>query len=375
MAGIYIHIPFCSQACSYCDFHFSTSLKSKNDIISAINLELKKEQQYLEGDKIKTIYFGGGTPSLIDNNSIESILITVQKNFNLSDHVECTIEANPEDISIDKINNWVSLGFNRISLGVQSFRDKDLYYMNRAHTKEEAVKSIELLKKSKINNFNIDLIYGFPLLSNDAWVSNLEQLILLDVPHISCYCLTIEPNTALFHHIKKKEEIPLDPKRGRDHFLIARKMLINNNYHQYEISNFSKKGYRSVHNTNYWNRTKYLGVGPSAHSFNGKSRRWNIKNNTLYCNKILKNEITYEEEQLTSKDIINEYILTSIRTSAGVNLSYVKEQINETDRYRFNNEVQKLYKSGLIELKNEMIYLNEKGMLFSDRISQNLFLI
>ena len=375
MAGIYIHIPFCSQACSYCDFHFSTSLKSKSDIISSINTELKNEKQYLGGETIETIYFGGGTPSLIDNNSIESILITIQKQFNLSKYVECTIEVNPEDISSNKINNWICLGFNRISLGVQSFRDEDLHYMNRAHTKEEAVKSIELLKKSKINNFNIDLIYGFPLLSNDAWASNLEQVILLDVPHISCYCLTIEPNTALFHYIKNKQENPLDPKIGRDHFLIAREMLINNNYHHYEISNFSKKGYKSAHNTNYWNRTNYLGVGPSAHSFNGKSRRWNIKNNMLYCSKILKNEIIYEEEQLTSKDIVNEYILTSIRTSAGVDLSYIKEQINESELYKFNNEVQKLYKSGFIELKNEMIYLNEKGMLFSDRISQNLFLI
>ena len=287
MAGIYIHIPFCSQACSYCDFHFSTSLKNKSNIISAINMELKNEQKYLEGESISTIYFGGGTPSLIDNILIESILRTIQNNFNVSDHLECTIEANPEDISSNKINDWFTLGFNRISLGVQSFREQDLNYMNRIHTQEQSLRSIELLKKSKINNFNIDLIYGFPSLSDDAWTSNLQQVIQLDVPHISCYCLTIEPNTALFHHINNKQEMPLEPKRGRDHFLIARDILTNNNYSHYEISNFSKNGYKSAHNNNYWNKTKYLGVGPSAHSFNGRSRRWNIKNNTIYYTKIL----------------------------------------------------------------------------------------
>ena len=375
MAGIYIHIPFCSQACSYCDFHFSTSLKNKSNIISAINMELKNEQKYLEGESISTIYFGGGTPSLIDNILIESILRTIQNNFNVSDHLECTIEANPEDISSNKINDWFTLGFNRISLGVQSFRAQDLNYMNRIHTQEQSLRSIELLNKSKINNFNIDLIYGFPSLSDDAWTSNLQQVIQLDVPHISCYCLTIEPNTALFHHINNKQEMPLEPKRGRDHFLIARDILTNNNYSHYEISNFSKNGYKSAHNNNYWNKTKYLGVGPSAHSFNGRSRRWSIKNNTIYYTKILKNEIIYEEEILTPKDIINEYILTSIRTSAGLDLSRIKQQVSESDFNIFNLEVHKLHQSGFIELKNEMIYLNEKGMLFSDRISQNLFLI
>ena len=375
MAGIYIHIPFCSQACSYCDFHFSTSLKNKSNIISAINMELKNEQLYLEGESICTIYFGGGTPSLIDNILIESILRTIHNNFNVSPNLECTIEANPEDISSNTINDWFTLGFNRISLGVQSFREQDLNYMNRIHTQEQSLRSIELLKKSKINNFNIDLIYGFPSLSDDAWASNLQQVIELGVPHISCYCLTIEPNTALFHYIKNKQEMPLDPKRGRDHFLIAREILTNNNYSHYEISNFSKKGYKSAHNNNYWNKTKYLGVGPSAHSFNGKSRRWNIKNNTIYYTKILKNEIIYEEEILTSKDIINEYILTSIRTSAGLDWSHIKQQVSESELNIFNLEVHKLHQSGFIELKNEMIYLNEKGMLFSDRISQNLFLI
>jgi len=375
MAGIYVHIPFCSQACSYCDFHFSTSLKRKDDVISAIKLELKKEKKYLLGEEIKTIYFGGGTPSLIEDHAIESILITIKQNFNLSEQVECTIEANPEDISGTQIHDWLALGFNRVSLGVQSFRGQDLKYMNRIHTEGQALSSIKLLKKSKINNFSIDLIYGFPSLSNRAWISNLNKLIELDVPHISCYCLTIEPNTALFYSINKKKEQPIDPKLGRDHFLIARDVLIKNKYYHYEISNFSKRGFQSSHNTNYWNRTKYLGVGPSAHSFNGKSRRWNIKNNHIYCNKILKNEIVYEQEDLTIKDIVNEYILTSIRTSSGVDLKYIKKHISASDLNALRNEVFKLYKSGYLELKNEIIYLNEKGMLFSDRISQNLFLI
>lgn len=375
MAGIYVHIPFCSQSCSYCDFHFSTTLKSKKQIIVSINKELKNEQKYLERELVQTIYFGGGTPSLLDGESIESILQTIQNYFNLSDDIECTIEANPEDISIAKINEWFELGFNRISLGVQSFRDNDLNYMNRAHTSEQAINSIDMLKKSKIKNFNIDLIYGFPLLDNSAWINNLEKAIMLNIPHLSCYGLTIEPNTPLFHFIENKKEKPLNPETAREHFLIARKILLNHNYHHYEISNFARNGFESLHNRNYWNKTKYLGVGPSAHSFDGKSRRWNIKNNTIYSNKILKKEIVYEEEKLTKKDILNEYILTTIRTSIGLDLNYIKDQMSKNELSRFKTKIYKLQKSDLIKLKNDRIYLKEKGMLLADRISENLFLI
>ena len=375
MAGIYIHIPFCSQACSYCDFHFSTSLKNKKEIIAAIEKELINEKNYLDGELINTIYFGGGTPSLLDSKSIESILQTIHNNFDLSNNIECTLEANPEDISISKIDDWYELGVNRISLGVQSFRDEDLNYMNRIHTKQQSIKSIQMLKKSKIKNFNIDLIYGFPMLNKSEWVANLEKVIALNVPHISCYCLTVEKGTALAHFIKQKKEQPLQPETGREHFLIARNMLLNHNYNHYEISNFSKIGYQSLHNKNYWNKTRYLGVGPSAHSFNGVSRRWNIRNNTIYCNKISRNEIAYEEELLTQKNIINEYILTSIRTSSGVSLNYIKAHMNQAELSRFNIEISKLEKMELIELKEETLYLNEKGMLLSDMISKNLFLI
>ena len=375
MAGIYIHIPFCSQSCSYCDFHFSTSLKNKKQIITAIKKEIVNEQNYLDGELINTIYFGGGTPSLLDSNSIASILQTIQNNFHLSKNIECTLEANPEDISTSKIDDWFKLGVNRISLGVQSFRDEDLNYMNRAHTKDQAIQSIEMLKDSKLQNFNIDLIYGFPLLNKSGWVGNLEKVITLKVPHISCYCLTVEKDTPLFHFIKKKKEQPLQPDTGREHFLIARNMLLKHNYNHYEISNFSTMGYESLHNQNYWNKTRYLGVGPSAHSFNGVSRRWNIRNNTIYCNKISNNEIVYEEEVLTQKNIINEYILTSIRTSSGIPLNYVRSQMNKAELNRFNIEISKLEKMKLIELKEDTLYLNEKGMLLADMISKNLFLI
>lgn len=375
MAGIYIHIPFCSQACSYCDFHFSTSLKNKKQIISAIEKELINEQHYLDGALINTIYFGGGTPSLLESKLIESILQTIQNNFSLSENIECTLEANPEDISMSKIDDWFDLGVNRISLGVQSFRDEDLNYMNRTHTKQQSIQSIEMLKKSKIKNFSIDLIYGFPLLNNSGWVANLEKVIALNVPHISCYCLTVEKGTALDYFIKKKKEQPLQSETGREHFLIARNMLLNHDYNHYEISNFSKKGYKSLHNKNYWNKTRYLGVGPSAHSFNGISRRWNIRNNSIYCKKISRNEIVYEEEILTQKNIINEYILTSIRTSSGVSLNYIKDHMSKTELSRFNMEINKLEKMELIELKEETLYLNEQGMLLSDMISKNLFLI
>tara|TARA_B100000700_G_scaffold301037_1_gene369877 strand:- start:430 stop:1557 length:1128 start_codon:yes stop_codon:yes gene_type:complete len=375
MAGIYIHIPFCSQACYYCDFHFSTSLKTENRVIRSINKDLVIQKKYLKSQLIETVYFGGGTPSLIDVSSLTSIMKTIRNNFKLTTKAEVTIEANPEDIQKKKLLNWIEIGFNRISLGAQSLRNQDLEYMNRAHSAKQVQRAIEVIQNSKINNLSVDLIYGYPTLNNDAWINNLNQLIELNIPHISCYCMTIEPETPLYFFIKKGKYPKLNSNTGKEQFLIARKLLLASGYNHYEISNFSKAGHESRHNQNYWNKTHYLGVGPSAHSFNGKSRRWNIKNNIKYCEKIENNVGYSETERLTKKNIINEYILTSLRTSEGLDVYFFLTQMSKKEFRVFNSQIKTLQKSKLINHINQRIYLTEKGMLLADSISEDLFLI
>ena len=375
MAGIYVHIPFCSQACHYCDFHFSTSLKYKQRIINAINKELIMQKHYLESQLIQTIYFGGGTPSLIGSMSLELILETIHHNYKLMQNTEITIEANPEDINQETILSWSTMGFNRVSLGVQSFRDQDLKYMNRIHNSIQARRAIRLLQESAINNLNVDLIYGYPELDNFAWESNLDTVISLKVPHLSCYCMTIEPKTPLYDFIKKGKHKKLNSGQGNEQFLIARKKLISSGYEHYEISNFAKPGYASLHNNNYWNKTHYLGVGPSAHSFNGISRQWNIKNNHVYCKKIEDKDSYYEFEILSNKNQINEYILTQIRTSVGMDIKYFKNNMDDIDFVNFKIEISKLEAEKLLKINGSSIVLTELGMLISDSISENLFLI
>tara|TARA_Y100001968_G_scaffold332563_1_gene391238 strand:+ start:2454 stop:3581 length:1128 start_codon:yes stop_codon:yes gene_type:complete len=375
MAGIYVHIPFCSQACYYCDFHFSTSLKTKNRVVNAINKELIIQKKYLQSEIINTVYFGGGTPSLLDVTLLNSIVDTINQNFTLAQFVEFTIEANPEDVEKSKVLSWQNMGFNRVSLGVQSFRDKDLKYMNRSHSAMQAIRSIEILQHSQIKNISIDLIYGHPGLGDTAWMNNLKHVIDMNIAHLSCYCLTVEPKTPLYSFIEKGKYKKLNSETGKTQFLLTRNMLIKNNYHHYEISNFSKSGFQSLHNQNYWNKTKYLGVGPSAHSFNGQTRQWNIKNNITYCQSIEQERCFYEQEKLTRKNLINEYILTSLRTSKGASAHYLGLYMKKNEKEVFNREIDKLKCKKLIMINNHQIVLTETGMLFADSISENLFLI
>ncbi len=375
MAGIYVHVPFCSQACHYCDFHFSTSLKNVQNVIDCIKKELTLQRSYLQGKTVNTIYFGGGTPSILQPDLLHDIINVIKNNFNLEKELECTIEVNPEDVSLTKLDNWFKCGINRISIGVQSFIERDLKFMNRAHTKQQSIGALQLIKQSNIKNINADLIYGYPQLTLRDWQNNLKKLIEFKIQHISCYCLTVEKKTALFNFILNNQCEPIDPEQGVKHFLIARDILIESGYQHYEISNFSLENHQSLHNKNYWNKTHYLGVGPSAHSYNGRSRQWNVKNNAIYCNKIKKNELFYELENLTNKNIINEYILTSLRTFNGLDLNYIADRINNNEYLQFTNELIKLEKSGFLTTKNNVIQLNEKGMLFADSISSQLFLI
>jgi len=375
MPGIYVHIPFCSQACHYCDFHFSTSLKIKSRIISCIQREIELKKKYLSQPLIESVYFGGGTPSLLSSKHINQILTSIRQQFKLAKKVEITIEANPEDVTENKINNWLSIGVNRVSLGVQSFRNKDLKYMNRSHNRNQSLIALDLLTNSAINNICIDLIYGFPHLRDVDWTDNLNQALQFNIQHISCYCLTIEKKTPLYYFIKNKKEQPLNPEMGARQFLKSRQTLQSEGYIHYEISNFSKPGFKSIHNQNYWNRSSYIGIGPSAHSFNGYSRQWNISNNTKYCEKIENNTNYYNIEVLTRKNIINEYILTSIRTSTGIDIENLSNSMHMQELKILKNQIKNLKKLNMVCFNNEKIILTEKGMLFADSISEDLFLI
>ena len=375
MAGIYIHVPFCAQACYYCDFHFSTSLKLKKRVISAMRKEIIQQKKYLDNSVVQTIYFGGGTPSLLETAAIESIYNTIKQNFILSNVIELTIEANPEDITESLISSWEQIGINRVSLGVQAFRDKDLRYMNRIHTSRQSFYALELLKKSKIKNLNIDLIYGFPNLSDDDWNDSLEVILKFGPQHVSCYSLTVEKKTPLSYFIKKGIYSKLNSDQSNRQFLIARKKLTNAGYRHYEISNFAKDGYFSLHNKNYWNKTHYLGVGPSAHSFNGATRQWNINNNLKYCNAIDNNMQHYKLEKLSRKNIINEYILTTLRTSSGIQQALLSTKMTESEFQQFNSHMTKFIELGLIQENNNSLFCTESGMLIVDSISSDLFLI
>lgn len=375
MAGIYVHIPFCSQACYYCDFHFSTSLRTKQRVINSINKELILQKGYLKSQLIKTIYFGGGTPSLIDLDSLQSIMKTIGNNFRLAKELEITIEANPEDIKEETLLSWSNIGFNRISLGVQALNDKHLEYMNRIHSVKQAEIAIKTIQKSKIKNFSIDLIYGYPLLKNQEWIYTLQQILKLKVPHISCYCLSVEKSTPLYFFIKKGTYKKLSSETGKQQFLITRKILVKNGYDHYEISNFAQPGYRSLHNTSYWNKIDYLGVGPSAHSFNGTTRQWNLKNNIKYCEMIEQDMCFYEKEELNYKNLINEYILTRLRTKEGFNKKYLKDQMNNLEFKQLVEALNKLECKKLIKQQDSTVVLTEEGMLVADSISENLFLI
>ena len=375
MAGIYIHIPFCLQACNYCDFHFSTSLKTKNKIISSIIHELILRKNYLKNDIIETIYFGGGTPSILESSELDKILECLFKYYNVSPFPEVTIESNPNDLNKKKIKNLISLGINRLSLGGQSFNDSQLKILNRTHSSFDVENSIKIAQELGINNINLDLIYGLPKLSVKDWEEDLNKAISLNVTHLSCYCLTIEKGTVFFNKLKKGTLKVASDKNKTDQFLLMRKILINENYIHYEISNFCKQNYRSKHNSSYWNFQKYLGVGPSAHSFNGKTRQWNISNNSKYINSIKDNEVFYEEEVLTRNNIINEFILTSLRKIEGISNKKLKEITSHKEYANFKLQINDLVNRSLIFEKNDYYSLTEQGMILCDKITSDLFLV
>ncbi|WP_091102732.1 radical SAM family heme chaperone HemW [Paenimyroides marinum] len=373
MAGIYLHIPFCKQACHYCDFHFSTSLKKKDKMIFALIQELNLRKNEID-ETIETIYIGGGTPSILTNEEINLLIDTVYSLFDVIENPEITLEANPDDLSVTRIQQLASSEINRLSIGVQSFYNEDLQMMNRAHNADEAWDC--LVEATKFfDNISVDLIYGIPGMAKDRWKSNIQKVLDLDIPHISTYALTVEPKTALATLIKKGKIPTPDDGEAHEHFLALVSILENNGFVHYELSNFGKASYFSKNNSAYWLGKKYLGIGPSAHSFDGKNRSWNIANNSLYMQSIQKNELPNETEALSMQDRYNEYVMTGLRTIWGVSLEKVSTDFgSEYLEYLLKNAQPFLQKQQL-QLENNVLKTTIRGKFFCDGIASELFWI
>lgn len=373
MAGIYVHIPFCRKACRYCDFYFTISLSDRKGIIKAIGKEISDRQDYLGKEEISTIYFGGGTPSVLDQEEIGYLLEKIFR-YNISKESEISFEANPDDLTFDYIQMLSGFGINRLSIGVQSFFEKDLAFMRRSHNVKQALSSIEDAYINGFKNLTIDLIYGLPGMEINKWEKNLTISMDLNIPHISAYHLSYETGTVFDHWRKKGRIRPIEEKESIGQFQLLRAMAISRGYAHYEISNFAREGYISRHNSNYWKQVPYIGFGPSAHSYNSHSRRWNMSSNKKYYENLMSGMIYYEEEQLREEDLFNEYIMTSLRTSWGVNTVFIKENFGIIKSEYFAKNVQKYIKEELIIKKENYFLLSEKGMFISDLIISDLFI-
>lgn len=373
MSGIYIHIPFCRQACNYCDFHFSTSLQSKEELVKSIVVELEQRHSYLEDKHIETIYFGGGTPSLLTEREGFTILEKIYRLYDVSRDAEITMECNPDDLSEEKLKELKRLEVNRLSIGLQSFNEDELVWMNRAHTAKESEASVKRAQDRGFENITIDLIYGSKFSNIRNWKSTLDKAIALDVKHISSYNLTIEEKTKLGHDFHKKKEAAIDDELSSEMFLEMADRLGRNGFIHYEISNFGKEGFFSTHNSNYWKGKHYLGLGPSAHSFDGVSRQWNVANNTIYIKKVNEGIGYFDKEILTEKERFNEYMLIALRTMWGIDMAYLKTHFDDRLVKEFIAQVAGFVEDGTVVLKDNFYTLTEKGKLLADRIAGDLF--
>ena len=372
MAGIYVHVPFCKVKCHYCDFHFSTNLSRKSKLVDAIVLEIQQKSSILNNEIIKTIYFGGGTPSLLSEYELKAILSSIESSYHVSENAEITLESNPDDLTNEKLVELKQAGINRLSIGVQSFEQKNLEYMNRAHNSKEARSSIELAKENGFENITIDLIYGLPSTSLDDWKKEIETFLSLGVPHLSAYCLTIEPQTY-FGHLSKTNQLTLPTDEvSLSQFKYLIDTLSSNDFEHYEISNFAQPNYISQHNSAYWKNELYLGIGPSAHSYFENTRSWNVSNNAQYIKAIENGTDCSTSETLSINDRFNEYILTRLRTKWGLEEKDLKS-ISTVLWGRIQPELSHQITAGNI-VKNDSVYtITEKGKFLCDNISANLF--
>ena len=382
MSGIYIHIPFCKQACHYCDFHFSTSLKKKDEMVQALAKEIELRSKSTSNSQlptphnevIETIYFGGGTPSILEISDLKFLIDAVYSNFKVVSTPEITVEANPDDLNYDTIRQLANSPVNRLSIGIQSFFEDDLKLMNRAHNMEEAKKCLEIATQY-FNNISIDLIYGIPNMSNEKWLQNIETALSFNVPHISSYALTVEPKTALHSFIQKGIIPQPDDEVAAAHFQILVDKLSENDFIHYELSNFGKENYFSKNNSSYWLGKKYIGIGPSAHSYDGKNRGWNVSNNALYIKSIQENKLPIEIETLTKTDRYNEYIMTGLRTIWGVSLDRIEEEFGKTYLDYLNQQAAKFIEDHLLFVDENILRTTKNGKFLCDGIASDLFLL
>jgi oxygen-independent coproporphyrinogen-3 oxidase len=372
MAGIYIHIPFCKQACHYCDFHFSTSLQYKQELLRALIREIELQRKYLQDETIETIYFGGGTPSILESDEIQLLIDTITSSQTVSSSAEITLEANPDDLNKAKLQALRQTPVNRFSIGIQSFFDEDLAWMNRVHRADEAEAAVKRAQDMGFENLTVDLIYGYPSLTDQKWKHNLDKVFELNVPHVSTYSMTVEPDTALAIFISKKKQPAMNEQQSAEQFNLLMDAMQVNGFEHYEISNFCKPGHYSRHNSNYWKGVKYLGIGPSAHSYNGETRQWNMPNNAKYIQSIEKNKIPAETELLTEANRLNEYIMTSLRTMWGLDLDQLNS-IAEASANQLLIAAQTYFEREWIIQKDKIIYLTPTGKLYADAIAAALF--
>lgn len=374
MSGIYIHIPFCKKACTYCDFHFSTSLKYVDEMTDAICDEIVKKKDRITG-QVGSIYFGGGTPSILPDAAFEKIFSTLTRHFSINADAEITIEANPDDLDAKKIKALRQLPVNRFSIGIQSFFDEDLTWMNRAHHAEEAETCIKRSQDAGFENLSIDLIYGYPLLTDSKWQQNIQKAIEFETPHISGYSLTVEPRTALASAISRGKQVPVNDEQSAAQFITLIEKLRAAGYEHYEISNYSKPGKYAVHNTNYWRGVPYIGIGPSAHGFNGHTRYHNIANNAAYLNDIRHGKLPETIEELDIYDRFNEYMMTSMRTQWGSSLTKIELDFGKVFLEDTLKSIRSFIERGWLRNENEHLTLTQDGKLFADHIASELFLI
>jgi oxygen-independent coproporphyrinogen-3 oxidase len=372
MAGIYLHIPFCKQACYYCDFHFSTSLQYKQELLQALVKEIELQKNYLQGETIETIYFGGGTPSILDAGEIQLLIDTITRLHVVSSTAEITLEANPDNLIKAKLQSLLQTPVNRFSIGIQSFFDEDLAWMNRVHRADEAEAAVKRAQDMGFENLTVDLIYGYPLLTDQKWKYNLAKVFELNISHVSSYSMTVEPNTALASFINKKKQPAMNEQQSAEQFNILMEAMQVNGFEHYEISNFCKPGHYSKHNSNYWRGVKYLGIGPSAHSYNGESRQWNVANNAKYIQAIEKSKIPAETELLTETNRLNEYIMTSLRTIWGLDLDRLNA-IVPAAASQLLIVAQSYFEREWIIKKDNVIYLTPTGKLYADNVASALF--
>jgi oxygen-independent coproporphyrinogen-3 oxidase len=372
MSGIYIHIPFCKQACHYCDFHFSTSMKKKDEMVLALAKEIIMRKSEFGNDVVETIYFGGGTPSVLSNEEINFLISEVYKNYNVSENPEITLEANPDDLSSERILELSKSPINRLSIGIQSFYEEDLKMMNRAHNSAEAKKCLEEATKY-FDNISLDLIYGIPGLTDEMWKQNIETALSFGIPHISSYALTVEPKTALRKLIDTGKIAEPQDEVASNHFMILVETLQKNGFIHYELSNFGKENYFSRNNSAYWLGKKYIGIGPSAHSYDGEKRGWNIANNSLYLKSIQENILPIETEILSKTDRYNEYIMTGLRTIWGVSLERIEKEFGLDYLDYLQKQSRKFLNDDLLSIENNILKPTAKGKFLTDGIASDLF--